>query len=175
VHDPHAAAAAAAGGLDDDRVADGARGADDLARILRQCAVGARHGRDAGLHHGALGRDLVAHQAYGFGARPDEHEAAALDPLGEVGVLGQEAVTRMDGLGIRHFGGADDGRYVEVAVLGGGRAYADRFIGQLDVLGVGIHLRMDHHRAYADLATGPLDAQGDFAPVCYEDLSEHGG
>ena len=42
-------------------------------------------------------------------------EAGIVDPLGEVGVLGQEAVTRMNGAGIGHLGGADDRRHVEVA------------------------------------------------------------
>jgi hypothetical protein len=92
VHDAHAAPAAAARRLDDDRVADRARDLDDLLRILGQRALGAGHARHAGLQHRDLGAHLVAHQADRVGARADEHEARALDLLGEVGVLGQEAV-----------------------------------------------------------------------------------
>jgi hypothetical protein len=39
-------------------------------------------------------------------ARADEDEAALLDALGEVGVLGQEAVAGVDGLGVGHLGRA---------------------------------------------------------------------
>ena len=48
------------------------------------------------LLHDLDGRDLVAHQADGLGLRADEDEAALLDPLGKIRVLGQEAIARMD-------------------------------------------------------------------------------
>jgi hypothetical protein len=83
---------------------------DDLLRVFRQRAFRAGHAGHAGGLHGVLGADLVAHQADGFRARADEDEAGFLDALGEVGVLGQEAVAGMDGLGVGDLGRRDDGR-----------------------------------------------------------------
>ena len=94
VHHAHAAAAAAARGLDDHRVADVAGDAQVLARIVAERAVGAGHARHVLAAHDADGRDLVAHEADGLGLGADEDEAALLHALGEVGVLGQEAVAR---------------------------------------------------------------------------------
>jgi hypothetical protein len=70
VHHAHAAPAAAAGGLDDHRVADGAGDLDDFLRVVGQGAFGAGHAGHAGGLHGVLGADLVAHQADGFGRGP---------------------------------------------------------------------------------------------------------
>ena len=49
MHHAHAASAAAAGGLDDDRIADLARDLDDFLRLLGQRAFAAGHDRHAGL------------------------------------------------------------------------------------------------------------------------------
>ncbi len=108
------------------------------------------------------------------GLRADEDEAGLLDPLGEVGVFGQEAVAGMDGLGIGHFGRRDDGRNVQIALGGGRRADADRFVGQLDVLGLGVGLGMDGDGRDAQFAAGAQDAQGDFAAVGDQNFLEHG-
>ena len=104
--DLHAAPAAARRGLDDHRQADA------LDRLLG-VAVGlddAGAGQDghAGRAHELPRRDLVAHAAHHLGLRADPVQAAALHHLGEVGVLGQEAVARVDRVGARDLGGADD-------------------------------------------------------------------
>jgi hypothetical protein len=104
MHHAHAAPAAAAGGLDDHRIADGAADLDDFLGIVGQGAVGTRHAGHAGGLHGVLGADLVAHQADGFGARADEGEAGFFDALAEVGVFREEAVAGMDRLGVGDFG-----------------------------------------------------------------------
>ncbi len=67
MHDAHAATAAAAGRLDDDRIADGAGDLDDFLRVFGQGAFGTGHAGHAGRLHGILGRHLVAHQPDGFG------------------------------------------------------------------------------------------------------------
>ena len=74
-HDAHAAAAAAARSLDDDRVADPAGDLDDLLGIIGERAVGAWNAGDARFPHGLLGAHLVAHEADGFCARTDEGKA----------------------------------------------------------------------------------------------------
>ena len=83
----HAAPAAAAGGLDDDRVADLARDLDVGGRVVAERAAAAGHARHAGVLHRADRLDLVAHQADRVGLGADEDEARFLDAFGEVGVL----------------------------------------------------------------------------------------
>ena len=173
MHHAHAASAAAAGRLDDDRVADAARDLDDLGGVIRQRAVHAGHAGHAGLLHRVLGGDLVAHQADGLGARADEHETALFHALGKVGVFRQEAIAGVDGLRIGHFRRADDGGDVQIALRRRRRADAHRFVGQLDVFGVGVGLGMHRHGLDAHFAAGALDAQGDFAAVGDQDFFKH--
>ncbi|MPN06454.1 hypothetical protein SDC9_153710 [bioreactor metagenome] len=87
VNHPHATSAAAAGCLDDHRVADSAGDLDDLLRILGQCAVRAGYAGDARRLHGVLGGHLVAHQADGVRAWANEDEAGLFHAFGEVGVF----------------------------------------------------------------------------------------
>ena len=175
MHHTHAAPAAAARGLDDHRVADGACNLDNLLRVGGQCAFRPRHTGHARLDHGLFGRDLVAHDADRLRRRPDEDKTAALDALGKIGVLAQEAVTGVDRLGVGDFSGRDDRRHVQVAQRRRRRADAHRLVGQLDVLGVAVGLGIDHHRLDAHLAAGALDAQGDLAAVGDQDFFEHAG
>src|SRR5208283_148635 len=76
VHHAHAAAAAAARGLDDQRIPDVLRDAEILVRVAADGPVRARYAGHAGSLHHLDGRHLVTHQAYGFSARSDEYEAA---------------------------------------------------------------------------------------------------
>ena len=170
----HAASAAAAGGLDDDRVADLAGDAHVLLGVLAERAAAAGHaGHARGLHR-ADRLDLVAHHPDGFGARADEDEAGGFDAFGEVGVLAEEAVARVDRLGVGDLGGGDDRRHVEVAVLGGRRADADRFIGHGDVLEVAVDGGMHRDRLDAQRVARAQDAQRDLAAVGDDDLIQHG-
>ena len=93
--------------------------------------------------------------------------------VGELGVLRQEAVARMHGVGAGDLAGRDDRRNVEIAFAGGRRADADAFIGQPHMHRIGIRRRMHGHRLDAHLAAGAMDAQRDFAAICNEDLLEH--
>ena len=63
VHHAHAAPAAAASSLDDDRVANLLGSSLDDHRVIGQRALRAWHARHAGLDHGLLGRNLVTHDA----------------------------------------------------------------------------------------------------------------
>lgn len=71
------------------------------------------------LFHGVDRGNLVAHQADGFGFRADEDETGAFNLLGEVGVLGQEAVARVDRHCAGDFRRRDDGRDVQIAFTDG--------------------------------------------------------
>jgi hypothetical protein len=96
IHHAHALAAAAGAGLEQHRVAD-AVGLAAQQRGVLVLAVIAGHQRHRGLFHQLLGR--AAHRADGRRRRADEDEAGLGAGAREVGVLGQEAVARVDGLG----------------------------------------------------------------------------
>ena len=174
VDDPHAPPAAPARGLDDDRVADLPGQLEGALLVLVQGAVGAGHARDAGGLHGADGGDLVAHEADGLGPGADEDETALLHPLGEVGVLRQEAIARMNGHRVRDFGGADDGGDVQIAARRGGGADADGLVRQQDVLEFAVGLGVDGDGLDSELTAGAQNAQRDFPSVGDEQLLDHG-
>ena len=98
-----AAAAAAAGSFDDNRVADLTGCLDDFLRVFGECSVRAGHARDARVAHGLLSAHLVAHQTDALGARPNEGEARAFHLFGKIGIFRKEAVARVNRFSIRYF------------------------------------------------------------------------
>ena len=94
----HALAAAAGHRLDQHRPADRRGLARQRARRLVVAEIAGRH-RHAGLGHQPLGGVLQAHGADRGRRRADPDQAGGDHRLGEVGVLGEEAVARMDRLG----------------------------------------------------------------------------
>ena len=95
--DPHAAAAATGGRLHQ----QGKVGLGDRVDVLV-----AEH-RHAGRFHELLGGDLGAHLVDGLRRRADPDQAGVDDGAGEVGVLGEEAVARVDRVGTRPAGGVE--------------------------------------------------------------------
>ena len=165
----NAAAAAARRGLEQHRIL---HRLGDGARLLhRGYRPGrARHQRHAQPAHGVLGRDLVAHQPDVVRRRADEGEAMRFHHLGESGVLAEEAVARMNGVGARDGGGREDVRDVEVALTRGRGADAHAFVGEAHMhrrlVGGAVH----GHRADAHLLAGAMHPQRDFATVGDQDL-----
>ncbi len=169
-HHAHAASAAAAGRLDDDGVADLARDAQVLLDVVAQRPAGTWHaGHARGLHR-ADRLHLVAHQADHVRGGSDEDEAGLLHLLGEVGALGEEAVARMDRLGVADLRRGDDARDVEIALARRRRADADRLVGKADVLEVAVRGGVHRHRLDAEAVAGAQHAQRDFAAVGDEDF-----
>ncbi len=106
----------------------------------------------------------------GLGADPDD--VVGLDDLGEAGIFGKEAVARMDRVGVADLGGRDDGGDVEIGVGGGGRADADRLVGEADVHRLGVGGGMDRDRLDAHFVAGAVDAERDLAAIGNEDLPD---
>src|ERR1700689_4752823 len=173
MHNAHAAAAAAARGLDDHRVADVLGDAEVLIRIFTQGPVGSGYTRDAGRLHDLDGGNFVAHEPDGFGARSDEYESALLDPLGEIGIFREETVTWVDRHRVRDFRRTDDCRHVQIGERRLRRPNADRLICQQDVFGVEIRGGVNGHRLDAQFAAGAQYAQGDLAAVRDDDFFDH--
>ncbi len=171
VHDLHAPATAAAGGLDDHGQADAFQGLLGLAVGFDD--RGARHDGDAGGLHGMAGGYLVAHGAHDVGLGPDPGQAALLHDLGEIGVLRQKPVAGMDGISPRHLGGADEGGDVVVALARGGWADAHLLVGETHMQGIRVGGGMNRHRTQAEVPAGADHPQGDLAPIRYENLLEH--
>ena len=99
--DAHAAPAAAAGRLDDYRIADGAAMRTISFGIFRQGAVGTGHAGTPAAFMASLADTLspIRRMVSAIGA--DEDKAGGFDPLGEIGVFRQEAVARVDRPGSR--------------------------------------------------------------------------
>ena len=108
-----------------------------------------------------------------FGCRADEHHARVFTGGGERGVLAQQAVPRMHGLGAVPHRRGDDTLRDQVALLHRGRADALGRIGQRHVRRVRVGLRVDRHRADAEPAQRADDPAGDLAPVGDENATKH--
>ena len=173
IHHAHPASATTAGRLDDHRITDTLGDTQDFLRVVRQGAVRTGHAGHPGSLHRRLGRDLVAHQTDGFRARPDENETGGFHPLGKIGIFREEAVAGVNRLGIGDFRCRNDRRDVEITQLRRGRADAHRFVGQADVLGLAVGVGMHHHGLDTQFAAGALDAQGNFATIGDQNLTEH--
>ena len=83
---------------------------------VRDGPVGARHERGADAPGELAGRHLVAQHPDGLRRRPDPGQAGVEDGLGEVGVLGEEAVAGVDGVGAAAAGDVEQPGDVEVGL-----------------------------------------------------------
>ena len=172
MHFAHALAASAGAGLDEHGIAHALR---ELASLQGGVdgAVAAGHGGNAAALHGVARDALVAHglDAIGRGADPDY--IVVLADAGELRVLGQKPVARVDGLGAGVLRGGDDAGHHQVALVGGSGPDAHRLIGI--VHGQRVLVLGGEHRdgLHAELFGRAHDAQGDFAAIGDKDLVEH--
>ena len=135
---------------------------------------GAGDDRDAGVLHQLAGAGLGAHRLDRRRGRPDERDAGLLEALGERGVLGQEAVAGVDGLGAGGLDRLHDLVHVEVGLGRRARAEQVGLARALDVLGVAIRLAVDGHGGDAELVERADHAHRDLAAVGDQNLGEHG-
>ena len=136
-------------------------------------AFGARHHRNAEPLGGALGLDLVAHQADMLGLGADEMDVVLFENFGEARVLGQKAVARMHRVGAGDLAGGEQRRDIEIAVARGRRADADALVGEPDMHGVGVGGRVHGDGRDAEFLAGAQHAQRDLAAIGYQDFFEH--
>ena len=105
-NDMHALAAATGRWLQQYRKADGLRRTRQCVEALVLALIALQH-RHASCGHAGAGLRLVTHGQDGFGRRPDEGDALGRAGPGELGILGQEAITGMDGIGTAGLGSGD--------------------------------------------------------------------
>ena len=129
-HQAQSLAAPAGRGLDHDREA---HGFGRLGETLGDGPVRARHDRDLGRACQRLGRGLMPQLADGFGWRADEDEPMVGAGLREIGVLGQESVAGVDGVGPGALGRGQQRLDIEVAGRRRSGTDADGLVGQARV------------------------------------------
>ncbi len=114
-HDPHAAAAAARHRLDHQREADAVRLIGEERCVLTVAMIPGQQ-RHTGFLHQRLSGGFGPHGAHRRRRWPDEGDARLRAGVGEVGILGEEAIARMYGIGSRAPCRFHDAADVEVAV-----------------------------------------------------------
>ena len=122
---------------------------------------------------GALGLDLVAHDADVLGLGADELHVVVGEDFGKAGVLRQEAVAGMHGVGAGDLAGGENIGDVEIAVFRRRRADADALVGKTHVHGVGVGGGMHGDGRNAEFLAGAQDAQRDLAAIGDQDFIEH--
>ena len=124
---------------------------DHLVSVLDRVG-GAGHQRRLRAGGDVAGGDLVAEVADGLRAGPNPDQVGVEDRLGEVGVLRQEAVAGVDGVGAGLRGGVEDLAEVQVGLGGGLTAQGERLVGQPHVWCVGVGLGVHRHAGQARIA-----------------------
>ncbi len=153
--DPHAAAAPAGGGLDQQRCAQ-PRCLPDQGGVVQVDTGIAGHDR----HTRRLGQPaslhLVTQRAHRRRRRAHPDQPCPLDAGRKAGVLSQVAVAGVDGVAGR--GGRQQCRLIEIA------RHLVGLVGKLDVQGVSV-VRLEHRRARCRLAAGADHPHRDLAAV----------
>ena len=163
VYHPHTTATAAGSRLDDHRVTNVPGYAQNLVRIVG----------DGTLEPGTVGTpdrfiwclaDTLSPMIRMVSAVGPINKATVFHLFGEIGVLGQKSVARVDAVGIGDFCNADDGRNVQIA-LGRGRGLCKPLVRKAHVFEFTVGLGVNGHGLYAQFPTGPQHSQGNFASV----------
>ena len=137
--------------------------------------VAAGEHRDAGLAREPPRGDLVAEQVEQLGPRADEHDPGPLAGPGELGVLGEEAVARVDRVDVLRLGQRDDRLDVQIAADRlAGLADLVRLVGLEPVHREPVFVRVDRHGADAQLVGRAKDPDGDLAAVGDQQLAKLG-
>ncbi len=97
------------------------------------------------------------------------------DGLGEVGVLGEEAVAGVHRVGAGPGGDVDELVDAQVGIGSGLAAQGVRFVGEHGVQGLAVGVRVHGDAAQAGILAGADDADGDLATVGDEYLAHLGG
>ncbi|CAH0321111.1 hypothetical protein SRABI91_05436 [Rhodococcoides fascians] len=140
----HAASAATERGFDGDGEAVFVDERQNLVRVFDRFG-GAGDGGGFGAGGDVAGGDLVAEIADGLRGRSDPDQTCIDDSLGEVGVLGEESVAGVDGVGSGFGGRVQDFVDHQVRLRGGLSAECECFVGQADerCVGVGFGVHSD--------------------------------
>ena len=107
------------------------------------------------------------------GGGPIQVSPASSDRLREGGVLGEEAVAGVDGVGAGRARGVDEQVGAQVGVGRRGAGQPDGAVGLARVRRVGVGVGVDGDGADAEVAAGAEDPAGDLAAVGDQDSGDH--
>ena len=169
---PHATAATTGGGLDDDRIA-ALLGENQRVFFTGDGLGGSRHNRNPGLQRHGAGRDLVTQTPLDISGGSNESDAGPFAGIGEIGVFGEKAVTRVNRIHLFAPGQVDNLIDAQVS-LDRTLALADLvgLVGLVAVQGELVLFRVNRHRLDAQFGAGPENADGNFPAVGCHDLFE---
>ncbi|GAB3648644.1 hypothetical protein GCM10028833_14950 [Glycomyces tarimensis] len=162
--DLEAAPAAAEGGLDRDGEPVLVGEGEDL-RGVRGRLLGAGHQRHVRTHGQMASGDLVAEVANRLRGRTDPGDPGVDDGLREFGVLREEAVARVDGVGLAALGDADELVDTQIGVGGTQAVEGEGLVRQERVWSVAIAVGVDGDGLEARITAGPDDSHRYFAAV----------
>ena len=171
--DDAGSASTAAGKCLDDHCLARSQGGEELPRLLERRRP-VRSAQDRHVHFGRRRARpaLVAEQFQDFRPRTDEGDPSLRAGSGEVGVLGQEAVARMDRVAVRGSGAAHDILDVEIC-RHSASAERDGLVGDSQVESVRVVLGVDRDRMDAQIHRRAGDPYRDLAAVRYQETA-HG-
>jgi hypothetical protein len=118
------------------------------------------------------GGDLVAEVADRLRAGPDPDQAGVQDRLGEVGVLRQEAVAGVDGVGAGLGRRIEDLGEVQLGLHGLLTAQGERLVGKPHMRCVGVGLGVHRHAGQARIAGRTDHPDCDLAAVGDENFGD---
>ncbi len=170
--DPHPLAATARTGFDEHGVADRVGLRLQERGVLIRPVVAGDEGHASGLHQ-AFGFGLQAHRQNSRRRRADEHQARTRTGMGEIFVLAQKTIARMNGLCARCQSRVDDALPTQIAVLGRTAPNMNRLITRRDMLGLGIGIRKHRHSTKSQTTSRSRHTTSNFAPIGDEDFGEH--
>jgi len=168
----HAFSSTACGGLDHHRVAEFG-GHFSGFFLIGDHAITAGCDGNFKFRRGGTCLVFVTHHADDVGGWADEFDLTRVTDVGKLRILGEEAVSGMDGVNVGDFRRADDAIDFEITLGAGAGADADGFIGELHVHGIDVRFGVDGDAFDVEFLTGADDSQGDFAAIGYEDFAKH--
>src|SRR5262249_18196056 len=155
----------------DDWITDFSRDLDSLFRSSDN-TLRSRKDRYASFLHQRTSPLFQAHIANDFRLRSNECQAGLLANFCEVCVLAQQAVARMNRVGVRDLGCADDRNNVEIASGTARRPDTNRFICQPHVQTVAISLGIDGYGSNPKIAACADYPESDFTAIRDQNLVE---
>ncbi len=163
-NNPHSAAAAPEGGLDDQRIADRGRG---IQRLFNRgdVARGGRQQRKTAFLGRRSGGNLVAHAGNDFRCGSDEYQAGLRDTGSKFRVLAEQPIAGVNRLRPTLSGRLEDSFDVQIRVASGRAPDPDCLIGESSMQSTCVGIAVDGNATNTQLAAGAQHSHSDFASV----------
>ena len=165
-------AAAASRRFDENRITDFLRRLE-RGFLVGDQSLGAGHDGDFGFDRRIASGDFVAESLHRLVTRSDERYVAVLANFGEVRVLREEPVTRMNGLRAAHFGRTDDPLDLQITFAARRRADAIRLVRHRQIMCPSISFAEHSDGFDPHFLAGANHTKSNFASIGDQDSLEH--